>query len=143
MVPAESPLDLVECVGPSAGGLDNQNVSVPLTGNLLQEVRGNTCAILPRIPAFLNPGNRYNVQLWGFRRRNGSPVATYALVSIRDGRDYCRIDMVQPGDDAVSLTTADYFDFECAAPPPCPSVGVAVFLSPRCWACPHGVMCLA
>ena len=112
-------MDLVECVGPSAGGLDNQNVSVPLTGNLLQEVRGNTCAISPRIPRFLNPGSTYTTQLRGFRRRNGSPVVTYALVSVRDGRDYCRIAMPKSDEDFVIISTPEDYSFECGCPKLC------------------------
>ena len=93
-------------------------MSVPLTGDLLQLLKGSTCAVVPLLPRFLNPGGSYEVQLRGFRERDGAPNATYALVSIRDRRDSARFDFPLDLEDVLSAGTYDGYDFECA-PPPC------------------------
>ena len=111
---AAGPFDIVACIGDYRGGLDYQNVSIPLKGDLLQQTKGSVCAIVPRLPRFLNPGATYLVQLRGFRQPDGSPNATYALVSIRDGRDFTRIDFPQNGSRFLSCSTSDGYDFDCA-----------------------------
>ena len=110
---AESPFDLVDCIGPSAGGLANQIVSVPLSGDLLQRLTGNVCALSPQIPRFLNPGRSYEVQLRGFRQPDGTPNATYSLVSIRDGRDFTRINFPINANDNLTSITSDGLRFSC------------------------------
>ncbi|KAK9801317.1 hypothetical protein WJX73_001508 [Symbiochloris irregularis] len=79
-----SPVDQfaqVQCDGPSAGGLDNQNVSIPVRGSLLFRIQGNTCAVLPRIPSFLNPGTRYDVQVYGRRTADGTPEVNTSILA--------------------------------------------------------------
>ena len=105
---------MVTCVGPSAGGLANEDVSFPLTGSLLERLSGNTCAVVPRIPAFLNPGSRYAVNVMGDRQPDNTPIPAYALVSIRDGEDLTQIDLHQETVNSVLVTSPDEYQFQGA-----------------------------
>ena len=63
------------------------------------------------IPRFLNPGSRYNIQLWGRRTSASSAIIDYSLVSIRDGEDASKIDVPPPDADTILVTSPDDLDF--------------------------------
>lgn len=114
------PLDIVDCIGNYAGGLQNQNISIPFEGDLLQRLTGSVCALSPRIPSFLNPGRSYVVELRGSRLPDGTPDATFSLVSIRDGLDFNRVDFLRTlqivtinGEQYLAVTTFSNFLFAC------------------------------
>ncbi|KAK9807425.1 hypothetical protein WJX73_004709 [Symbiochloris irregularis] len=113
---APGPFDLVPCNGSVAGGLANQNVQVPVDGTLLFGMQGNTCAILPNIPSFLNPGpKKFGIQIFGSRDSQGVPAATSALVSVNgtlgSGAAPTRLQFPTASDSFVAGTSPDGLTF--------------------------------